>query len=290
MLYVKLTCCITVPPRLLAVGRPSYEVMAKFVKQRHGHPNPILKQEEISLLAALDRTQHSTSNSQILGRNGEKALIGFLNRHLPATFHTTTGHFVTPSGVLSPEIDVLVLDARYPFLAKNDDGSVVAMLHSVLAAIEVKLTLTKIEIGKIRKNSTRIEELSKEVFPDASTWESFFQTTFAYKTRLRLQTVANHFFENWSERGINTGIELLRIPETDHFDDEGPLGASIWLEGGEQPTVATTISPLSDLYYRLTQNSFYILSSRGYEFGDLGQHMMEYMNWGTYPCLNRGAI
>ena len=130
--------------------------MAEYRKQRHGHVNAILAQEERALIASLEKSEHSTTNSQILGRNGEIGIRDFLNRYLPICFRAVNGHFVTPSGQLSPEIDVIIMDARYPLLSQNEDGSVVAMLHSVIATIEVKLTLVKKEIAKIKKSGKRI--------------------------------------------------------------------------------------------------------------------------------------
>lgn len=263
--------------------------MARFSKQTHGNVNPILHQEEIGLLAALEKAQQSTSNSQILGRNGEKGITDFLNRHLPSSFRTMSGHFVTPGGTLSPETDVLVLDARYPLLAKNEDGSVVAMLHSVLATIEVKLSLTKSEIQKIRTNSRTVSVLNDEVFTNSRKWGRLSQTAFAYSTRIKLDTLSKHFFSEFSEGDPATDLSLLRVHDSDHVDGEGSLGAYLWLEDGNLPYVQTSLAPLSDLYYRLVQDAYYALSGRDFDFGEIGQHMNEYMSWGTYSCLSRGA-
>jgi uncharacterized protein DUF6602 len=54
----------------------------------------------------------SSPNSQTIGRNGELPFLHFLQRYLPATPRATSGHFVTPSGSISPQIDVIVADAK----------------------------------------------------------------------------------------------------------------------------------------------------------------------------------
>jgi len=263
--------------------------MTGFKQQRHGHINPIFAQEEASMLAAVDKAYRSSSNSQIYGRNGEKALCSFLNRYLPVSFRAVAGHFVTPSGQLSPELDVMVIDSRYPLLAENEDGSVLTMLHSVIATIEVKLTLVKKELLKIRKNSLRIAELQSETFPSSEGWGGIMQLAFAYRAGVSLVTVGRHYFEGHTHQDPASSICILRVHDRDQLTDEGPLGAHVWLEAGEVPAALTTLAPLSDLYYSLVQDGFYTLAERNFDFGDLAEHPMLYMNWGTFPCRNRGS-
>lgn len=262
--------------------------MAKFKKQKHGHVNPIINQEEISLIAQVDRAESSTTNSQILGRNGEKGIISFLSRYLPNCFQTVGGHFVTPSGTLSPEIDVLILDARYPLLSKNEDGTVIAMSHSVIAAIEVKRSLNKTEILNIKKNGRQIAKLSDEIFNPKKMQGGIIQATLAYRSINRLDTIAKHFFSDYQEQPPTNDIHLLRVHDSEQCGDEGPLGAFIWLDGRTYPSSITTLAPLSDFYYRLVQDMYYNLSFRNADFHDIAGHMSGYIKWGTYPCLNRG--
>lgn len=44
--------------------------MKKNIKHQHGTPNPIIKQEEEAILAVVNRALESSSNAQIIGRNG----------------------------------------------------------------------------------------------------------------------------------------------------------------------------------------------------------------------------
>jgi len=46
-------------------------------------------------------------------------------------------------------------------------------------------------------------------------------------------------------------------------------------------TTRSSYTPLSDIYYRLVQNGYYILGSRNFGFNDIGMLIMEYMSWST---------
>jgi len=257
--------------------------MAKNVKQQFGHENPIFVHEERTLIAAVDRAGESSPNSQIIGRNGEVALLDFLNRYLPHTMRVLRGHFVTPNGVVSPETDLMLLDTRFPLIAHNDDGSVLAMLHSVIAAIEVKRTLTKSEIQKIRNNSSTIAALQSEVFGSDLEWGTVLQKAFAYRTSIKIGTIERHFFADWESDPPMTELDVLRILPSDLPECERTFGLRMWLETQDLPSYVTTVSPLSDFYYSLVQDGYYTLGARGYDFNDVGEHMLEYMTWGTNP-------
>lgn len=126
-------------------------------KHNHGTNNEIIEQEEKSILLAVDRALSSSSNSQTIGRNGELPLIDFLNKYLPPTLKAVSGHFLTPNGNISPQIDVMIIDTRYPFLSVNLDGSVLAMLHSVIHTIELKTNLISSDIKKYQAILVKLE-------------------------------------------------------------------------------------------------------------------------------------
>ena len=120
------------------------------------------------------------------------------------------GHFVAPDGEMSPEIDVMLVDPQYPYLSQNENGSVVAMMHSVLSTIEVKLNLKGKEIKKIRKDTSTIQRFSNKVFPGGS-WSKIFQYGIAYKTGFRLETVEKNFFVGYEENPPYTDLYILRL-------------------------------------------------------------------------------
>ena len=112
-----LTSVPSEPPKI-SVNSPM-----KSFKHVHGAKNGIIAQEEIALLSAVERALASSTNAQIIGRNGEIPFLQFLQAYLPNTLRATTGHFISPTGAVSPQLDVIVVDARYPLLSVNPDGS-----------------------------------------------------------------------------------------------------------------------------------------------------------------------
>lgn len=259
------------------------------IKHKHGTPNPIMLHEEEVMLATVDKVLASTTNPQTIGRNGEIPLRDFLNRHLPYTFRAVTGHFVTPNGLLSPQIDVMILDTRYPFLAENADGSVLAMLHSLITTIEVKTRLTTRDIEKLWSDSIKIMKLAAEVEPygNFGEWGSISTQVFAYRSAQSLDALETKYVQLCQPQSSMLDIQILRLP---HRDLPQTIGFELHFEPVVEDNILVEYVPmaipfyniLSDLYYRLIQNSYYSLQTRDYSYGDIGQHIMSYMSWSTY--------
>ena len=141
------------------------------------------------MLAVVDRALATRGNAQTIGRSGELSLQSFLTRHLPNTLSARSGHFVSPTGQLSPQIDTMILDSRYPLLAQNDDGSVVSMLHSVVLCIEVKTNIRTSDIDRICDNSKTIIALANGVFRTQRAFGAIACMTFAYRSAGRLDAL-----------------------------------------------------------------------------------------------------
>jgi len=270
-------------------------VPPRIIKHAHGTPNPIIKSEEDALLTSVDKALSSSNNSQIIGANGEIPLRIFLNRYLPNVFRAVTGHFVSPSGKLSPQIDILILDSRYPLLSENNDGSVLAMVNSVVAAIEVKTRITTRDVSSMWENNISTLSLLKEEWPDD---ESAFCVPLtlglAYRSRNRFDTLADNYFAIGNPQKGNLDLYLLRLPEKDQKFDE-QIGGMLHFEPGDDeleyiPTFIPKYTPLADLYYNLIQRSYYCLSARDYDFSDIGRQLSNYMTWTTcHKALNSGS-
>lgn len=184
-------------------------------KHEHGTKNPIINQEEKAMLLAVDRALSSSPNSQTIGKNGELPFLNFLNRYLPPTFKAASGHFITPNGNISPQIDIMVLDARYPLLAENLDGSVLAMLHSVIRTIEVKTNLTSKDIQKISNDMRKIRTLMNEIdiFNNAEAFSSPTTQVFAYRIKNSLDAIESSF-KKYSEPSLfHYDLVILRLSE-----------------------------------------------------------------------------
>lgn len=274
----------------------------KYTKE-HGSKNPVLLQEEKSILVAVDRALSSSSNSQTIGRNGEIPLLEFLNRYLPPTFKARSGHFITQEGEISPQIDVLILDARYPLLAENLDGSVLVMLHSVVQTIELKTNLKSSDLKKVSSDISKIQKLIDKAddFSEKYSFRSPITSVLAYRIRNNLETITNSFKKHSNPESHYFDLSILRLDDSDLNDAD--VGCILHYEPIYENSIdafkekydvdddsmkcrflLTQIpcyTVLSDFYYSLVQNGYYILGEREYSYGDIGKHIMEYMEWST---------
>jgi hypothetical protein len=275
----------------------------KNIKHKHGNPNPVIDAEEQVMLAQVDKALSSSGNSQTIGRNGELPLQSFLSRYLPNTLSARSGHFVTPSGLRSPQIDIMIIDSRYPLLAENSDGSVLAMLHSVVYCIEVKTNIQTTDLAKMSNHTREIISLVKNGFAKTNGDPEVGCIAFAYRSECRAKTLADEYFDIFVDGSTHTDLYLLRVPDSDQ-NDMPNTGALLHLEPiakeneiGEYetdaegrvivekwlPYMSRHYTPLSDMYYRLIQNSYYELESRNFSFGNIGAHLLKYMSWSTAP-------
>lgn len=241
------------------------------------------------MLAVVDRALAASGNAQVIGRNGELPLRSFLARHLPNTLLAKTGHFVSPSGRMSPQIDTMILDARYPLLAENEDESVLAMLHSVLHCVEVKTNIRVSDVTRICENSRSIIAVSKEVFDAPDGFGNVRCLALAYRNEGRVDNFAGAYFDKFVDESTHTDLYLLRVQERDRAGDqengvllhlEPVVGSDDEIRGWTQ-TVMPIHTPLSDFYYSIIQDSYYCLDTRGFNFSDIGVQIMDYMSWST---------
>ena len=266
----------------------------KSFKHAHGTRNPIMAQEEAAILLSVERALASSPNAQTIGRNGEIPFLEFLQRYLPSTLKATTGHFITPSGAISPQIDVIVVDSRYPLLSENADGSALVMLHSVVHVFEIKTNITTKDIKKSLNNTRKTLALAREVEGyGTDSWSSFRAWLLAYNCAQRLGSLEDAFFSNSDPEHAYLVAIFLRYHPSDRTSTAS-VGGALHLEppfpeengarpqeGGYLPLSIPSHTPLSDLYYSLVQDSYYIIGERNYSFTDIGAQFNDYMNWAT---------
>lgn len=254
-----------------------------------------MAQEEEAILLTVERALASSPNAQTIGSNGEIPFLQFLQRYLPSTLTATTGHFITPSGAISPQLDIIVADSRYPLLSENADGSALVMLHSVVHVFEIKTNVTTKDIKMTLVNAAKSKALAVEVeeFKQIDSWSSFQTSLLAYKCAHRLESLEDSFFSNSDPTRAPLDAVLLRYHPSDR-ESTGGLGGLLHLEppfpeeggsgplpGGYFPMSIPSHTPLSDLYYRLVQDSYYIIGERDYSFTEIGAQFNDYMNWAT---------
>ena len=246
------------------------------------------------MLAVVNLSLASTSNPQTIGRNGEIPLRDFLNRYLPYTLRAATGQFVPPNGELSPQIDVMILDTRYPLLAENEDGSVLAMLHSVIGAIEVKTRLATSHIKKMWDDAVRITSLAEQIKGySGNKWGAVMMSGFAYGCANRLEVLEAEYEKEGKPEIAGLDISILRLHPSDQAPNT-PLGVEFHFEPTFADDSSDTVTgydlisipqftPLSDFYYNLVQTAYYTLGHRDHSLSDIGRHIMNYMSWSTCP-------
>jgi hypothetical protein len=255
-------------------------------KHEHGTKNEIIQQEERIILAKVDGSIHSSANSQTIGRSGETAILDFLDKYLPPIFRVASGNFITPNGNISPQIDIMVLDARYPLLSQNTDGSVLAMLHSVVNAIEIKTNMTSVDIKKICSNTKKIQLLFNELdcFCRDDGWNGPTINTVACRCKNKIKTIENSYKKHSNPEHYHSDITILRFSKKDKAKIKD-AGCELHFEPTDETNTKfyfcniVMYTPLSDFYYKLIQDGYYILGNRNFSFNDLGQHMMNYMSW-----------
>lgn len=191
----------------------------------------------------------------------------------------------------------MLVDTRYPLLAQNADGSVLAMLHSVLKTIEVKTRATSGDLEKAARNAHAMHALGSQITLSEENDEPKFQIyteLFCYRIRTKLSTfLAKYMVYGFPVKDDPFDAFVLRLQESDCPPD-AVVGATLHYEplvddeekvefGADwMPTYLFQYNPLSDLFYRTTQDAYYTLADRNFSFLDIGQHLMEYMSWSTY--------
>jgi len=250
-------------------------------------PNPIIVEEENGMLASLARASRSSPNAQVLGRNGEIPLRDFFDRYLPYTLRAATGHVVSPTGSVSPQLDVMILDARYPLLAQNSDGSVLAMLHALVWAIEVKTSLRSRDMRQLWRTASMLASLSEEIDGYAEHSSGVRSAGFAYHLGQALKATINSYHQALSAHKCQLSLTVLRLPERDQ-PHERILGVEFavgYLVGATQPRTSTTRlsqTPLSDLYYDVVRWGYHALHRRSWTAGDISEQIRKYMNSTSY--------
>ncbi len=256
----------------------------------------IFKQEEKAILLSVDKAKASSNNSQTIGRNGEIPMITFLNNYLPPTLKAVSGHFMSINSVKSPQIDIMILDTRYPLLGYNSDGTVLAMAHSVLYIIEIKTNCNKNDISKTSQNFEKIRNLINDIWNDEnSEWKKPMFLLLAYKIVPKIAKIEEAYFEFCEPNSNHFDISILRSNENNehgnliHFEptqhwDKSKIDKLEFIDLIKKDFILTSFqerTPLSDLYYSLIQDSYRILEDRSYTFGEISSHFNDYLNWST---------
>lgn len=247
---------------------------------------------------SVEKAKASSNNSQTIGRNGEIPMITFLNNYLPSTLKAVSGHFMSQNSIKSPQIDIMILDARYPLIGYNTDGTVLAMAHSVLYVIEIKTNCRKNDISKTSQNFKKIGTLVDDIWEDEKLfWKKPMFLLLAYRIVPKINIIEEAYFDYCDPLNNHFDISILRTLDNDevrnliHFEptdfDEISTNKEHYLKKNNHLLMSIPErTPLADLYYSLIQSCYLILENRNYSFGDIAEHFNEYLNWSTIRKKN----
>ena len=78
------------------------------------------------------------------GDNTEESWISWFNEYFPKRYKAAKATVIDSNGALSNQIDVVLYDAQYSYLAFNNNGILYVPAESVYAVFEVKIFLKSI--------------------------------------------------------------------------------------------------------------------------------------------------
>lgn len=117
------------------------------------------------LRISLAEARAKLSQSGDRGDVNEAAVREFLREHLPPKYRIGQGEVIDAAGRLSRQVDVVVADEEQPF--RVDDAVQLMIIEGVVAAAEVKTTLTTTELRECLEKGRRFKSL--EAIPGKST-------------------------------------------------------------------------------------------------------------------------
>jgi hypothetical protein len=243
----------------------------------HGKQNPSFFQKEEELIAKLRQISHSTGSPQQIGKAVEDFIASFLRELLPVDFRVETRcKVIDHKGNYSREIDLAIVNAKFPRLFSATEGSSLLMLESVKVVFELKRSLDSNEIS--------------DVFVKANDWVSFDKRgtgkkskccgapfiTLCIESKIEEKTIRRQLIKEsikYNKKLNNILIYILRIKENEKRDPKKPpLGVFLWWEGLTDLSFNLTASPLSDCIYELHQMIY---------DNDMRELIQKYFNWGS---------
>ncbi len=246
--------------------------------------------EQISMVARL--AQSEGGNNSSIGQHGEVLVLNFLDKYLPSQFVARKGHYRKIDGSLSREIDVMILDSRFPVLNETETGVVHAVQHALVAAVEIKRTLGQAELDSIRGDALALaaDICQMPVLADeAVKWSTPACMALAFRSSLRLDTLARHYFTSqptWCDVYIlEHGFDCRNVLKN--------VGAFLHTEGdgdGAQGMSARIENPLSDFYYMLLERCYAVAAERNIRDTSLRDIVSSYYNWSNVAGSHRAHI
>jgi hypothetical protein len=273
--------------------------MAKYRMYQDGASAPVARAEEEVMLAAVDRGLAPAQSGHAVGESGFTVpLRDFLNGYLPPSLRAVAGRVIAPDDQVSTEVGVLIVDSRYPLLSEDLDGFVVAMLHSVVAIIQVRCVLAGSAIEEMWKYALQTTELATQVEGYAGLGNEAIATCgFAYRAADGLDALEELYRREVKPDVAGFDLTILRLREDDQVSRGFP-GVEFCRKtaspGGNRTEAVEIqvhfhLNPLSSFCRNLVSNAYRTLGFRNTTYDEVEGCFGEYPSWSSYlsACLER---
>ncbi len=151
-------------------------------------------------------------HNAVKGHEAEQLIRKFLEEHIPKRFSVGSGFILDPKGEVSRQTDVIIYDAYNCPVYRASEEAAIFPSNNVAVAIEVKSNLDKESLTDAWKKIESIKSLSKHKAEVKGPYKA--QTVgflFAFNTKLKLTTIADHYANLFRERGIGRHIDAIAI-------------------------------------------------------------------------------
>ncbi len=99
------------------------------------------------------------------GDNAEESWVSWFNNYLPKRYRASKATVIDSNGHISDQIDVVLYDAQYSYLAFNQNGILYIPAESVYAVFEVKQNLNKAHLEYAGKKAGSVRNLFRTSAP-----------------------------------------------------------------------------------------------------------------------------
>ena len=125
-----------------------------------------------TLFKALQRDMLSqTTFSAVLshpvdkGDNAEECWIGWFNKYLPNRYRAAKATLIDSTGQISDQIDIVIYDSQYSYLAFNQNNVLYLPAESAYAVFEVKQDLNKSHLEYASRKAESVRSLKRTSAP-----------------------------------------------------------------------------------------------------------------------------
>lgn len=99
------------------------------------------------------------------GDNAEECWIRWFNKYLPNRYKASKATLIDSTGAISDQIDIVIYDSQYSYLAFNQNDVLYLPVESAYAVFEVKQDLTKDHLEYASKKAESVRALKRTSAP-----------------------------------------------------------------------------------------------------------------------------